>query len=817
MLVVKADGRIEEFDYQKIVGSIKKAVMSRESEDEEFQKRAAEAEKLERKLRRQGFNKEQIEAQTEEIYFGGVVDGIYTEFDEEAAIKMAMRIEESINEMHEEVISVEDVSNFVEASLIDCGLVEEAKKFIIYRAKRAQVREMNTALMRSYENLTFGHSKTVDLKRENANIDGDSTMGTMLRYGSEGAKRFNLLFVIPEDISRAHSDGDIHIHDLDFYTLATNCCQIDLGKLFKGGFNTGHGTIREPGEIRSYAALACIAIQSNQNDQFGGQSIPHFDFYLAEGVAKSFVKELVKVVRAILGGCGSTAETLEDIKNKVKELRESDEKGLILHNTSKVVEILVKSLGVREARALDIYDTAFEWTKNATEQAMEAVIHNLNSMHSRAGAQVPFSSLNFGTDTSKEGRMVSFALLKATEEGLGFGETPIFPISIFKMKEGVNYNKGDPNYDLFQEAMRVSAKRLFPNFSNLDAPYNLQYYDPNDFNTEVAFMGCRTRVMGNIYDPSYEKTSGRGNLSFTTINLPRLAIIANGDKKEFFRMLDDRLNLVHRQLQHRFSCQCRKSLINYPFLMGQGMWRDGDKLDFDSDISEVLKNGTLTVGFIGLAEALVALIGKHHGESKAAQKLGLKIVSHMRDVVDKWTKAEKMNYSLIATPAESLSGRFVNIDKKRFGIIPGVTDRAYYTNSMHVPVYYNISAFDKIDIEAPYHSLCNGGSITYIEFEGDPNKNLKAFEKVVRHMHDAGVGYGAINHQVDYDPVCRYSGIIDDVCPRCGRRDGEPMTLEKYNEIKRLAMMGNAKNCGYCGDAEEEADRLPYSISEGLE
>ena len=380
------------------------------------------------------------------------------------------------------------------------------------------------------------------------------------------------------------------------------------------------------------------------------------------------------------------------------------------------------------------------------------------------------------------------------------------------MKSGVSYNKEDPNYDLFKESIRVSAKRLFPNFSNLDAPYNAQYYVEGDKDTEIAYMGCRTRVMANVYDPKYEKVTGRGNLSFTTINLPRLGLKSNGDIDTFFNLLDGMLDLVHSQLLARFKVQCRKHPRNYPFLMGQGVWKDSDNLGPDDDITEILKHGTLTVGFIGLAECLVALTGKHHGESEESQKLGLKIIGHMREATDKWSQDEHMNYSIIATPAEGLSGRFVRIDKKKFGIIPGVTDRDYYTNSMHVPVYFNISAYKKIQIEAPYHALCNGGHISYIELDGDPSKNLDAFEKVVRWMHDAGIGYGAINHPVDRDPVCGYSGIIDEVCPRCGRREGQPMTVEMWRKIHGYAAAPNAETCGTCGNPLEEADRLTNPV-----
>lgn len=548
----------------------------------------------------------------------------------------------------------------------------------------------------------------------------------------------------------------------------------------------------------------------------GGQSVPAFDHYMAPGVAKTFIKELYRVMCIKYPQCSGKKDgnmSNEDIRDELKKYRNKHR--LILDNMDFIKNLIRdKYCKTLDSSEIDLMiRMATEATDDATHQAMEAVVHNLNSMHSRAGAQVPFSSLNFGTDTSAEGRMVSKNLLIATEEGLGNGETPIFPISIFKLKEGVSYNPKDPNYDLFKLACRVSAKRLFPNFSNLDAPYNLQYYHKDDVNTEVAYMGCRTRVMANVYNPSYEKTSGRGNLSFTSINLPRLGIRAHGSIDRFFKLLDEMLELVHHQLLARFKVQCRKHPRNFPFLMGQGVWIDSDKLGLDDDMTEILKNGTLTVGFIGLAECLKALIGVHHGESEEAQQLGLKIIGHMREMTDKWSQVEHMNYSLIATPAEGLAGRFIRIDKKKYGIIPGVTDRDYYTNSMHVPVYYPINAFKKINIEAPYHALCNGGHITYIELDGDPTKNLDAFMKVVRYMHDAGIGYGAINHPVDRDPICGYQGIIDDVCPRCGRKEGKPMTEEMWQKIKGYPSWANAGHCGTCGDPYEEADRTPNSLT----
>ena len=715
------------------------------------------------------------------------------------------------------VPTVEQVQDAVEHTLIENGHARTAKEYILYRAERTRVREMNTRLMKTLEDLTFKDAEDSDTKRENANIDGDTAMGTMLKYGSEGAKQFYEMYVLNPKHAKAHMDGDIHIHDLDFLTLTTTCCQIDIIKLFKDGFSTGHGFLREPNDIQSYAALACIAIQSNQNDQHGGQSIPNFDYGMAIGVAKTYSKLYTK-------NLAKAAEILEDLPDqeeafKAIKQRVTAETGLaprLLRSEdycAAEARYLAEIVGADRVRRLQEFAVKYaeRETDRATYQAMEALVHNLNTMHSRAGAQVPFSSINYGTDTTPEGRMVIKNILLAEDAGLGNGETPIFPIHIFKVKEGVNYNEGDPNYDLFKLAMRVSAKRLFPNFSFLDAPFNLQYYKPGDYNTEVAYMGCRTRVMQNVYDPTREVTCGRGNLSFTSINLPRIAINAHGSVEWFFEDLERKVDLVIEQLLERYKIQAAKKARNYPFLMGQGVWLDSDKLAPDDSVGEVLKHGTLTIGFIGLAECLKALIGKHHGESKEAQNLGLEIVGYLRKRMDDEAKKTGLNFSLIATPAEGLSGRFVRMDQKRYGKIPGVTDRDYYTNSFHVPVYYEISAFDKIRLEAPYHALTNGGHISYIELDGDPLKNLDAFEAVVRYMKECGIGYGSINHPVDRDPVCGYTGIIDEVCPRCGRRDGEGVSLEKLHKLGLYKNL-NADTLGYHGDQFEEADRRPNPV-----
>lgn len=678
---------------------------------------------------------------------------------------------------------VEQIQDAVEKVLIAGNFASTAKAYILYRAEHTKLRQAKADLMDIYNELTFTKAKDADIKRENANIDADTAMGTMLKYGSEGSKYFITSHILPKDIAVAHMDGDIHIHDMDFYMLTETCCQIDLLKLFKNGFSTGHGYLREPNDIRSYAALACIAIQANQNEMHGGQAVPMFDYCMAPGVAKTYRKQYYKALGYYFNAMLDMK--LEDTSLLCKKIEQTLPIKISMSTADKFGKLLVDFLPKhqREHNYQEINEqttqmahkfainTAWNETNAATYQAMEAFIHNLNTMNSRAGAQVPFSSINYGTDTSPEGRMAIENLLLATDAGLGDGETPIFPVQIFKVKEGVNYEKDDPNYDLFRLAMKTSAKRLFPNFSFLDAPFNKKYYKPNDYNSEVAYMGCRTRVMGNVYDPTREVTCGRGNLSFTSINLPRLAIEAKGDINKFYKSLDDMIDLVIRQLLHRFKIQCAKIGKNYPFLMGQNIWLDSDNIGEYDTVSEVLRHGTLTVGFIGLAETLKALIGKHHGESAEAQKLGLAIIGHMRKRMDDEAQKTKLNFSLIATPAEGLSGRFVKIDRKIYGSIPGVTDREYYTNSFHIPVYYPISAYKKIQLEAPYHNLTNGGHISYIEMDGDPTKNLTAFEAIIRCMHDNGIGYGSVNHPVDRDPVCGYTGIINGVCPKCGRSE----------------------------------------------
>lgn len=683
---------------------------------------------------------------------------------------------------------IEQIQDFIEEELSSKGYEDVYKSFSEYRERRAQSRQSffddkkTHKFLKSLENLGLKSANEEDAKRENANIDGNSPMGTMLQYGSTVSREFAKAYLMKPEYAKMHDEGEIHIHDMDFLAMGTTtCCQIDLSRLFKNGFDTGHGYVRPPQDISTYSSLAAIVIQANQNDQHGGQSIPALDYYLAPGVLKTFKKQFKQTIYDFLD-----LEGFIGVINIDRIIREIDKIESIDVNLEEFSDYQKGSNRVKEIFKL-ASEKALQKTDRATQQAMEAFVHNLNTMHSRAGAQVPFSSVNFGTDISPEGRMVTKNLLLATDRGLGNGETPIFPVSIFKVKEGVNYNKEDPNYDLFRLACKVSAKRLFPNFAFIDTPFNLQYYKPGDVNTEIAYMGCRTRVLADVTSPDNQIVTGRGNLSFTTINLPRLGIkygIAlkerdKADMKGFYEELGEIMDKVRDQLLERFEVQCSKHSYNFPFLLGQGVWTNGEKLKPTDRLRKVWKHGSLSTGFIGLAECLKALTGEHHGESKASQKLGLEIIKFMRKRCDENSQKYNLNFTCLATPAEGLSGRFTSIDRAIYGKIKGVTDREYYTNSFHVPVYYNISISDKLKTEAPYHELTNGGHISYIELDGDVASNVDAFEKVIRIMKESGIGYGAVNHPVDRDPVCGYVGVINDVCPGCGRHEFEGIPVEQ--------------------------------------
>jgi len=715
----------------------------------------------------------------------------YTEKDIQKVYQSVIkRIEKLALESNK--LKIEQIQDLIEDELKNKGYTDVCESFSDYRERRNNSRKLffdekkTHKFLKSIEGLGLKTANEDDAKRENANVDGDTAMGTMLQYGSTISKEFTKSYLMKAKYSDAHDDGEIHIHDMDFMAMGTTTCmQIELDKLFKNGFSTGHGYLRKPNDIMSYSALAAIAVQSNQNDQHGGQSIPAFDYYMAPGVLKTFKKQFKQQIYDLLDYMD-----LVSFVNMDKVAREIDKLSSIEFDIS-LFESFYKDSASLERLFTKSYEKALEKTDRITYQAMEAFVHNLNTMHSRAGAQVPFSSVNFGTDISPEGRMVIKNFLLAIDEGLGHGETPIFPVSIFKVKEGINYNKEDKNYDMFKLACKVSAKRLFPNFSFIDAPFNLSFYKEGDYKTEVGYMGCRTRVMSDITDRNNETTGGRGNLSFTSINLPRIAIKhgiclkerEKADMDGFYAELTEKMELVRDQLLERFEIQCGKRCYNFPFLLEQGVWTDGDKLKPTDRLRRVLKHGSLTIGFIGLAESLKALIGKHHGESEEAQKLGIEIIEFMRNKADEFANEYNLNFTLIATPAEGLSGRFVNIDKAVYGKIKGVTDRNYYTNSFHIPVYYNISIADKIKLEAPYHSLTNGGHITYIELDGNTAMNIDAFESVIRLMKESGIGYGAINHPVDRDPVCGYVGVIGDVCPGCGRKEFDSVPIEVINNL----------------------------------
>ena len=775
IIVVKRDGKKVNFNGAKIALAIKKGFDSIPSEDEETKK--------------------------------------YTEKD---VYKVYNAVIDQIEKEGKDKIKIEEIQDMIEEQLQKKGYLDVYESFKANRERRAQSRQVffdekrQHKFLKALENLGLKSAIEEDAKRENANIDGDTAMGTMLQYGSTVSKEFAKSYLMKRKFAEAHESGDIHIHDMDFLPMGTTtCCQIDLNKLYENGFSTGHGFLRAPNDIMSYAALAAIAIQSNQNDQHGGQSIPAFDYYMAPGVLKTFKKQFKQTVYDYL--------ELTDFISFIAIngiVREIDKLSSIEFDISIFDGYCRDSENLKRLFRLS-YDKALQKTKRIVYQAMEAFIHNLNTMHSRAGAQVPFSSINFGTDTSPEGRMVIEQFLLATDAGLGKGETPIFPISIFKIKEGINYNPGDKNYDLFKLACKVSAKRLFPNFSFIDAPFNLQYYKPDDYNTEVAYMGCRTRVLGNYVDENKCVTAGRGNLSFTSINLPRLGIkhgIVNNEKtdlKGFYEELEEKLELVKDQLLERFEIQCNKRINNFPFLLGQGVWLDSEKLKPTDKLRKIYKHGTLSVGFIGLAECLKALIGEHQGESEKAQKLGLEIITFMRKKMDEYSEKYNLNFTLLATPAEGLSGRFTAMDKAIYGKIKGVTDREYYTNSFHVPVYYKTTVEHKIKTEAPYHALTNAGHISYIELDGDTTENVEAFEKVIRIMKESGIGYGAINHPVDRDPVCGFTGVINDTCPGCGRHEDDV----KFERIRRITgylvgtidRFNNGKKC-------EERDRVKHKL-----
>ncbi len=633
--------------------------------------------------------------------------------------------------------NVEDVQDATEKELIERGHAKTAKAFILYRDKRTNIREARSEMLDAVSTIL------TETSRENANV-GNSPSAKVLQISEIASKEFYLKRLLTEEMAKYHLNGDYYIHDLSWYGKTLTCLQIPLAELLEKGFNNGHGYIRSPKGIKTAAALAAIILQSNQNDQHGGQSYAYFDRDMAIYVKREYERQN-KILTKGLEAAG--VEVSQEQLNKLIELRVKDE----------------------------VY------------QAMEGFIYNLNTMHSRAGAQVPFSSINIGTDTSPEGRIIAEQLLRAYEKGLGKGEAPIFPNICFKIKDGINYEPEDPNYDLFKLSMQVACKRLFPNFSFQDSSFNAPYEE------DVAYMGCRTRVMANVNGP--EITEKRGNLSFTTINLPRLGIKAERNLSVFWKSLDDIFDKTVEQLIHRYDIQKNLKVKDFPFLMGQKLYLDSEGLEKYDKIEEAIKHGTLSIGFIGLAEALIALTGKHHGESSESQALGLSIISHLKRRCDEASEKYKLNITLLATPAEGLSGKFTEKDKKVYGIIEGITDKDWYTNSFHVPVDYKINAFDKISIEGPYHKLCNAGHISYVELPSAPQQNIDAFESLIKAMYDADMGYAAVNFPVDICNECGFNGVIDsETCPACGikgkisrirRITGYLSTLEMFNDAKK--------------------------------
>lgn len=647
----------------------------------------------------------------------------------------------------QEQMGVEQIQDAVERQLMGSSRKDVAQKYIQYRNQRSIARKAKTRNVF----LDIVNIKSTDVTRENANMNADTPAGMMMKFASETTKPFVDDYLLREEVRQAVSDNYIHIHDKDYYpTKSLTCVQHPLDVILQHGFTAGHGSSRPAKRIETAAVLACISLETCQNEMHGGQAIPAFDFYLAPYVRMSYKEEVKKLEEL-------SSESLDD-----------------LYDTP-IDDYLEKSVDQLEGKE-KLKQFAINQTVHRVHQSMEAFIHNMNTIHSRGGNQVVFSSINYGTDTSAEGRCVMRELLRSTYEGVGNGETAIFPIQIWKKKRGVNYLPEDRNYDLYKLACKVTARRFFPNFLNLDATFNQNEKwradDPQRYKWEIATMGCRTRVFENRFG---EKTSiARGNLSFTTLNIVKIAIECMGIKDEeervntFFAKLDKLLDITAIQLDDRFKFQATAKARQFPLLM-QYLWTGADKLQPDDTIESVINQGTLGIGFIGLAECLKALTGRHHGESEESQRLGLRIIAHMRDRANEYSEKYHHNYSILATPAEGLAGKFTKRDAKQFGVIPGVTDREYYTNSNHVPVYYKCSALHKAQVEAPYHTLTRGGHIFYVELDGDATHNPQAIMSVVDMMDRYNMGYGSVNHNRNRCMDCGYETAQDiAACPKCG-------------------------------------------------
>ena len=698
-------------------------------------------------------------------------------------IVLAAEIASAISKINVDNMSVEEIQDQVENELMNSPRQEVAKKYIAYRnqrnlARKAKSREIFQEII---------DAQATEITRENANMNADTPAGMMMKFASESTKSYVDECMLSDEVKEAVKNNYIHIHDKDYYpTKSLTCIQHPLDKILVDGFFAGHGESRPAKRIETASILGCISMETVQNEMHGGQAIPAFDFYMAPFVRRSFQEELDKIGEIT----GEDYTRLYDVK--IDDYLRRDLVGI--QGDDRVIQ------------------HAINMTVSRVHQSMEAFVHNMNSIHSRGGNQVVFSSINYGTDTSAEGRCVIREILNTTYEGVGNGSTAIFPIQIWKKKRGVSYLPEDRNYDLYKFACKVSARRFFPNFVNLDAPYNQHELwtpdDPKRYQYEVATMGCRTRVFENRFGP---KTSiGRGNLSFTTINIVRLAIecmgIENREERihEFFHKLDKALEIAARQLNERFNFQKTALKKQFPLLMG-ALWLDSEKLGENDTIEPVINHGTLGIGFIGLAEALIALTGKHHGESPEAQELGLRIVTFMRSKVNEFCETYKHNYSVLATPAEGLAGRFTRFDKKKFGIIPGVTDKDYYTNSNHVPVYYKCTPKHKAEIEGPYHALTGGGHIFYVEIDGDATHNPEAIMKIVDLMDKYDIGYCSVNHNRNRCMDCGYENAKQNMkkCPHCGG--------EKIDQLQRITgYLVGTTNRWNSGKLAELRDRVVH-------
>ena len=744
-----------------------------------------------------------------------------------------------VKSIEKKLISVEEIQDIVERELMASNPYI-AKKYIIYREWRTVERDKRTSMKQVMDGIVKIEKNDVNLS--NANMSAHTPAGQMMTFASEVTKDYACKYLLGVKYARAHRNGDIHIHDLDYYpTKTTTCVQYDLEDIFERGFHTKNGSIRTPQSIQSYATLATIVFQTNQNEQHGGQSIPAFDFFMAPGVRKSFVKHVASETEFAARLEGQKQVDVKKLKTAIAPLITSIE---LCKKTKAAVLKAIEKQGVKlSAKAFDaVLEQALENTRRDTHQAMEGLIHNLNTMHSRGGNQVVFSSINYGTDSSPEGRMVMKELLDATVEGLGSGEVPVFPIQIFKVKDGVSFSEADyekavkdlpaamagkikfeaPNFDLLLLACKTTSTSLFPNFLFLDTPYNQHEKwradDPKRYHYELATMGCRTRVFENLHG---EKTSfGRGNLSFTSINMPRLAIEAmheaeencpNADKHAlrreakflFMRKVRDMTELVAEQLYERYQYQRTARACQFPFMMSNGVWKGGMELGPADQVGDVINSGTLGIGFIGGHNAMVAIFGEGHAHNKEAWDTLYEAIQVMNEVVNSYKKKYNLNYSVLATPAEGLAGRFTRMDRKRYGVIEGVTDRDYYVNSFHIDVREPVSIVEKIKLEAPFHAITRGGHITYVELDGEAKKNVLSILKIVKTMKDENIGYGSINHPVDTCKDCGYKGVIYAACPNC--------KSENISRMRRITgyLTGSLETWNSAKQAEER-DRVKH-------